>query len=293
MQLAPVRLLPAAGIAVATVLVFAAVTLPTGRSQIAGASVPDALPVVAAAAHPHDARPRATAPGGPVVAPAAAHAPITVDVFGDSLAWTLAQYMPASPNVTLINHAVLGCGIATTGPYRYFGEQYDESSDCDNWAAKWTAQVQQDRPDEVLLMVGRWETMDRMYDGQWMHVGEAVFDAYLAAQLDTAITTLQAGGMHVVVANEPYNRRGEQPDGSLYPEDEPQRVDAWNGIVRARVAAHHGVALLDMNHELCPNGVFTWTVDGVTVRSDGVHLTPAGDAWLQPWLNDELLTDAS
>jgi peptidoglycan/LPS O-acetylase OafA/YrhL len=290
MQLSPARLLPAAGFAVATVLVFATVIVPTGHTAIAGASVPDAPPSVAA----HQQAARA---GGParadVDAANASGRPITVDVFGDSLAWTLAQYMPPSAEVTLDNHAVLGCGIATTGPYRYFGAQYDEPADCDGWQAKWEQQVQQDRPNEVLLMVGRWETMDRMYDGQWMHVGEPDFDAYLAAQLDDAITTLQAGGMHVVVANEPYNKRGEQPDGSLYPEDDPPRVDAWNQIVRSRVAAHPGVALLDINRELCPDGVFTWTVDGVTVRSDGVHLTPAGDTWLQPWLDGQLEAAAS
>jgi hypothetical protein len=46
--------------------------------------------------------------------------------------------------------------------------------------------------------------------------------------------------------------------------------------------------LLDLNRKLCPNGTFTWTVDGVQVRSDGVHLTPEGVGWLTPWLVREL-----
>lgn len=42
--------------------------------------------------------------------------------------------------------------------------------------------------------------------------------------------------------------------------------------------------MLDLNHELCPDGTFTWTVNGIQVRSDGVHLTPDGVRWLTSWL---------
>ena len=90
------------------------------------------------------------------------------------------------------------------------------------------------------------------------------------------------------MATEPYNRRGEQPDGTLYPEDDPARVDDWNGIVANTLAAHPSVAKLDLNKKLCPDGQFTWSVDGVQVRSDGVHLSQAGVTWLAPWLADQL-----
>jgi lysophospholipase L1-like esterase len=48
------------------------------------------------------------------------------------------------------------------------------------------------------------------------------------------------------------------------------------------------VQVLDLNHQLCPQGKFTWSVNGVQVRSDGVHLTPAGVSQLTPWLVDRL-----
>ena len=63
---------------------------------------------------------------------------------------------------------------------------------------------------------------------------------------------------------------------------------AWNRLLRAVVAARPGTRVLDFNRELCPDGAFTWTVDGVQVRSDGVHLTPDGVRWLTPWLTREL-----
>jgi lysophospholipase L1-like esterase len=126
--------------------------------------------------------------------------------------------------------------------------------------------------------------MDRVYRGGWTHVGEPAFDAYLQGLLSRAVDLLASTGAHVIVTTEPYNRRGTQPDGQLYPEDVAARVDAWNAIVRRVVVARAGVRLLDLNRKLGPGGRFTWTVDGLQVRSDGVHLTPEAVRWLTPWL---------
>ena len=54
---------------------------------------------------------------------------------------------------------------------------------------------------------------------------------------------------------------------------EPHRVTRWNQLLRMAAARHPGTRVLDIGHELCPDGTFTWTVDGIQVRSDGVHLT--------------------
>jgi hypothetical protein len=209
-------------------------------------------------------------------------------VFGDSVAWTLMRYLPLVPGIRFTDHTVLGCGIITGGPYRYFGAQYPDSRTCDAWPRRWRRELRADRPEEVLLLVGRWETMDHQYQGRWQHVGDPAYDRHLAALLGTAISLLGSTGARVIVATEPYNRRGEQPDGSLYPEDNPERVTSWNRLLRMVAAAHPGTRLLDLNRKLCPDGTFTWTVDGIQVRSDGVHLTPDGVRWLTPWLVREL-----
>ena len=69
-------------------------------------------------------------------------------------------------------------------------------------------------------------------------------------------------------------------------------MTVWNRLLRMVVAAHPGTQVLDLNRKLCPNGTFTWTVDGVQVRSDGIHLTPQGVRWLAPWLVRNLRLDA-
>lgn len=46
--------------------------------------------------------------------------------------------------------------------------------------------------------------------------------------------------------------------------------------------------MIDLNKKLCPDGVYTAKVDGIKVRSDGVHLTQEGVKWLIPWLEDSV-----
>jgi lysophospholipase L1-like esterase len=48
------------------------------------------------------------------------------------------------------------------------------------------------------------------------------------------------------------------------------------------------VRILDFKKKLCPEGTYTAKVDGIQVRSDGVHLTEEGVQWLTPWLEQSL-----
>ncbi|WP_205614316.1 acyltransferase family protein [Streptomyces dangxiongensis] len=215
--------------------------------------------------------------------------PVSTVVMGDSIAWTLLHYLPPTPGVAVHDVTRQGCGLALGSPYRYFGTLHSVSRRCERWPADLRQAVDHYDPDIVVLFFGRWETMDREQDGRWRHIGDKVFDAYLRAQLDRAVGTAAAHGALVRLATEPYNRRGERPDGGVWPEDRPERVDRWNRMLR-QVAAQRGpgVRILDLGRRLCPDGVFTWQVDGIRVRSDGVHLTPEGVRWLQPWLTSQL-----
>jgi hypothetical protein len=156
---------------------------------------------------------------------------------------------------------------------------------CRHWQRLWARAVASDDPDVSLVLVGRWETMSRWLDGRWTHVGDPGFDAHLRAALGRAIRLAGARGARVVLATEPYNRRGEAPDGSIYPEDSPERVAAWNRLLRDVAARHPGVAVLDLGRRVSPEGRFTWDAGGVRVRADGLHLTPSGvQQWVAPWL---------
>lgn len=212
----------------------------------------------------------------------------TVAVFGDSVAWTIMRYLPPTPGFAFSNYTTIGCGIARGGPYRHVGDTLNQKPECDTWPSRWAQRINHDRPDVVLLIIGRWEVVDRMHEGRWSHIGEPVYDAYLRTELNRALDILSSTGARVVVTTEPYNRRGEKPDGTLYPEDRPDRIDDWNDLLRRVATKRPNVTVLDLNRKLGPNGGYTNRIDGIRMRSDGLHPTPDAVEWLTPWLTDAL-----
>ena len=278
---------PILPLAAATVASAAAVTLlvvPVGTGPgLREAGLPPGVSSVAAVS---PSPPGGSHPGP--VGPRDPHRPFTVSVFGDSIGWTWMHYLPPTPGFAFLDHTVIGCSLVRGTPYRYIGQTLEQRPECDTWPIRWATQIGQDQPDVVLLIIGRWETVDRVNEGQWTHIGDPTFDGYLNGELQRALNILGSTGVRVVVATVPYSRGGEKPDGRLYPEDQPDRVNLWNTMLRNTVAQRPKAQILDLNKKLCPDGVYTVKVDGIKVRSDGVHLTPEGVKWLTPWLEESV-----
>jgi peptidoglycan/LPS O-acetylase OafA/YrhL len=282
-----VPLLPLAGATAATAAAVTLLVVPVA-SRHAGGPLGSSLPpgvsqvAVVSPSPPKEPRPAHT------VAQRDPHRPFTVSVFGDSIGWTLMHFLPPTPGFQFIDHTVIGCSLVRGGPYRYLGQTLDQKGECESWPSTWRSEIAIDQPDAILLVVGRWETVDRVNEGTWTHIGDPVFDSYISGELGRAVDILSAGGAPLTVANLPYSRRGERPDGSLWPEDQPERVKKWNKLLGKTIGQRAGVRILDLNKKLCPDGVYTADVDGIQVRSDGVHLTDEGVKWLTPWLEKSL-----
>ncbi len=275
-----VPMLPLAGAMAATAAAVTMLVVPVGAKP---ADVPVGADVDSAALISPEVPVEVKSPSGQL-APGARR----VAVFGDSVAWTMMRYLPPTPGLSFTNYTTIGCGIARGGPYRYVGETLNQKPECDSWPVRWSQRISHDRPDVVLLIIGRWEIVDRVNEGDWTHIGDDAYDAYLRGELQRALDVLTSTGARVVVTTEPYNRRAERPDGSLYPEDQPKRADRWNALLRSVIGKRPDVTVLDLNRKLGPNGYYTNKVDGIRVRSDGVHPTPEAVKWLTPWLTDAL-----
>ncbi|GAB7143448.1 acyltransferase family protein [Mycobacterium riyadhense] len=278
-----VPLLPLAAATVATAAAATMLVVPVGTGPgLREVGLPPGVSAVAAVSPSPPGQP------GPAPGPRDPNQPFTVSVFGDSIGWTLMHYLPPTPGFRFIDHTVIGCSLVRGTPYSYIGQTLEQRAECDAWPGRWTTQIGQDRPDVALLIIGRWETVDRVNEGQWTHIGDPTFDAYLNFELHRALNIVGSTGVRVMVATVPYSRGGEKPDGRLYPEDQPDRVNQWNTMLRNAVGQHPNVGIIDLNKKLCPDGVYTAKVDGIKVRSDGVHLTPEGAKWLLPWLEESL-----
>ncbi|WP_250002962.1 acyltransferase family protein [Actinoplanes sp. M2I2] len=211
-----------------------------------------------------------------------------ISIFGDSVAWTLGTYLPEQSKLDVESRGVQGCGIARLPDVRYIGFAHTNYPGCETWDRRWRRDVGRDDPDVAVILLDRWELMDRKLGGRYRHVGEPAYDAYLRKELNLAIDVVTGRGALPVLLTAPYTRRAERPDGGLWPEDEPGRVDAWNTLLRA-TAERRGAVVLDLNRRVCPDGRFTWRAGGVRIRSDGLHFTPAGvRRHIAPWLLPQL-----
>jgi peptidoglycan/LPS O-acetylase OafA/YrhL len=276
-----VPLLPLAAATVASAAAATLLVVPVGTGPLREPGLPPGVSAIAAVSPSPPGVGRPAGPRDP-------NRPFTVSVFGDSIGWTWMHFLPPTPGFAFLDHTVIGCSLVRGTPYRYLGKALEQRPECDSWPMRWSTQIGLDRPDVALLVIGRWETVDRVNEGRWTHIGDPTFDGYLNGELERALTIAGSTGVRVVVATVPYSRGGEKADGHPYPEDQPERVNQWNTMLRNTVGHHPGVQILDLNKKLCPDGVYTAKVDGIKVRSDGVHLTPEGVKWLTPWLEESL-----
>ncbi|NJC85783.1 acyltransferase, partial [Planosporangium mesophilum] len=209
-----------------------------------------------------------------------------IAIFGDSVAYTLGEFLlPVQSGLAVTSRGKWGCGI-TRRPAWFMDAPHGVIADCEQWDQRWRKDVDTDDPDVAVILLDRWELMARELNGRYQHLGDPDYDAYITGELRLAIATASVRGARVVLLTAPYLRPPERPDGSQYPEDTPERVDAWNRLL-AREAAANPVhpTVLDLNRVICPGGAFAWSVGGVRVRSDGVHLTPEGvQQIIAPWL---------
>jgi hypothetical protein len=161
------------------------------------------------------------------------------------------------------------------------------------WPAQWVGDLDQFRPNVVMVLAGRREVADRLINGRWMHVGEPAFDAELRNSLEQAVQVATSTGALAVLMTSPCFASGEQANGQPWPEDSLTRVAAYNTLVK-QVAAEHPatVQLDDFGALLCPGGVYSASLDGVQIRDgDGVHTVPTAAAgqWLDARVLPELI----
>jgi hypothetical protein len=214
---------------------------------------------------------------------------------GDSVAWSLATYIPPQPGLIVTVRGIQGCGIARLPDILMLGEGHTNYPACPTWHERWQRNVDSDDPDVAVILLDRWELTDRKLNGVYQHVGMPEYNEYLRTELELALSIAGSHGARIVLLTAPYTRRAERSNGELFDEDRPERVDAWNVLLRD-VAAHHpsNVNVIDLNKRVCPDGKFTWTIGQLRIRSDGLHFTPDGvRRWIAPWLMPQLASIAT
>jgi len=214
--------------------------------------------------------------------------PVRFLMLGDSVAITLSVGLALGSvrtyGVQVIDEGVFGCDYDTS-PAISAGVLTIPYNDCLKWRTLYTGDIARTRADVVGLLTGRWSITDRMVAGRDVHVGQPAWDDHMVAEYTDIVRTLAETGVKVVLFTLPFFAPPEEAaNGSIFPENQPDRVVAFNrDLVRVAATARGQVTLVDLAALLSPHNRFQTVVDGVTVRwPDGIHVTPAGGQWLQP-----------
>ena len=228
--------------------------------------------------------------------------PVRFMLLGDSMAVTLRRGLKVDatrrwgiePQFT---HPALGCDLDPLLLNNLQGVVAPATAGCRDWPRRWAGFVAAERPEVVGIVLGRWEALDHRLDGHWTHLGQPAWDAHVAADLRRAVDVVSAHGAKVILYTMPYIDPAKAPDGSTYPENLPERTDVYNRILGQVAASRPGiVTVVDLNAMLDPDGRYTSSVAGITLRwADGVHLTWEAGLWLRPRLYptvDQLAMDA-
>ncbi len=231
------------------------------------------------------------------VVPDGTGGPIRLLLVGDSEASFLGFGLgpdSAQYDVDYAGDGVFGCGLVQ-GETMFHGTLVSQATGerggqvavpCDTQLVRWQADLDAFHPDVVMLADGEYEVRNQLWDGTWTHLGDPAFDAMEQRAVQAAVDTLRSTGAVVILLTAPYYHQQEQLDGEPWPEDDPARVDTYNGILATVAAASGGgVVVADVNARLDPGGQYAQVVDGVDVRyADGIHVTPAGAKLVSPSL---------
>jgi peptidoglycan/LPS O-acetylase OafA/YrhL len=270
---------------VAVVVVVAALIAATvDTSALASTTYPGSIGPSASAAAGHGA-----ASTGP---------PVHVLLFGDSVALTLGLGLGTRKvedryGYQLSDDGILGCGVVDGPTVELLGAVYSTPSACNGspltpgeplasqpWMNQWLHAIASVKPNVVVLLAGRWEVVDRVYQGKWTNILHPSFAAYVKSQLEAASKLVTTAGANLVFLTAPCTDEGEQPDGAPWPEDSTARLAEYNKLLGQVAALHPKTdSVVDLNGVVCPGGTFTTTIHGAAVRrDDGVHFTDLGGA---------------
>jgi hypothetical protein len=184
----------------------------------------------------------------------------------------------------------VGCGLLTGTPIS--GDTPGQSQEeCHDWPQQYAKGVRAYNPQVSLLLIGGWEVFDREIDGTTVRVGTPAMEAVLRTALERARRILTARGGRLALLTTPCFSPTTRELGAFgeAARADPARVRWLNDVWRRYVADHPDVTLLDLDAHACPGGTYAGAIDGVPMRTDGVHFTQPGARLLWKWLGPAVL----
>ena len=220
----------------------------------------------------------------PVSTPAAE--PLRVYVAGDSVALRLGLHLQtwgvANGRMRVWAGGWLACAAARGGTYRYAGVAKRMDDRCNEWATIRARELDEIRPDVVVVSYGVFDVLDRRLPGSrtWQHLGQPAYDAYVRSELRALQDLLASRGARVVWLTSPYIQTGGDETGhrpaTPFPEWDHARMDRYNELVVEVAATSDDASVIDRRRRPVP-------------QPDGIHPSIEGSDELAAWIGPQLL----
>ncbi len=219
-----------------------------------------------------------------------------VMIVGDSVALSLGWGFEKEGDtlgLSIWNRAGMGCGfIDTDKELSETGEWVTENVDtCKRWRqVNWVSDVQAFDPDVVVMLFGPWDATDVFVDGKILEVGSSEWHDYARGQLQSAVDKFSSEGAKVIILTAVcYRPHNTSVAGANGRDLNDMAIGSLNDLYREYVQEHPEVSIIDLNGYMCPGGEFSdLYVDGVRLRSDGVHFTEDGAPIVASWLAPQI-----
>jgi hypothetical protein len=156
--------------------------------------------------------------------------------------------------------------------------------------APWRTAVRTFRPHVVILVLGDVHQQEYLLGGRWLSECDRAFAPRFRRALTRAVRRLRAEGAHVVLTTAAYSifLGGESAMAPVR-----TGTKCVNSMIRGFARGHPEVGLVDLARFVCPHGdECRSTIDGASVRPDGVHYQGRGARVVAAWVYRHLGIDA-
>jgi hypothetical protein len=167
--------------------------------------------------------------------------------------------------------AIVGCGLLFPG--------MQPGAACQTREQTWQAAIRRFDPDLSVLLVGGFETLDFTSGGHTYRHGTPAHERELVRLADRALRPLTArGGRVALLEVPPFGNPLDDADGRQ--RSDPASVAGVNDALRTVAATNPRVTFVRWADAIAPDDRYAATVDGVSVRPDGVHFASTDAARL-------------
>jgi hypothetical protein len=192
-----------------------------------------------------------------------------------------------------------GCSIGDEGEVDYRGNRAGlRGGTCDQWRRNLREDIARnrdryDRMDYAVVQSGPWDVANRQIpasDGEWVHIGQPVYDDYLRSEMTDVVDVLLDEGVTVVWLTAPVTdwTMLDPPVDERPPEFDPARMELYNDMIRELAGEREGVVVVD----LAAYAAALPRDELARIRPDGVHWSFQGSLQIAKWLLPEVVAAA-